>query len=458
MSSSHALIVDDSKTAQLRLKRMLEAYDLHIDVVSSAEEALAYLSYRAPAVIFLDQSMKGMDGIEALQTIKANPATATLPVIMYTSEKGAVFTGQARALGALDILYKSSLKPSSLEKMLGSLKVPPRKTSQVEASPAPSPGDPPSPQQHPVLTEIRGQIARLFEIHIADVGRQIDKSTQFLGRRIAASQEQSRNAPMEIVVGDLPLSVLNDEVSAERRRISLVSNSLLCILLVGLVAMGALLWQLRDSLATVTEDYQTALGIAEMNAAQILHMSGELHDMQSSVQTGAQTTSQDSGRDNSRLLDAIAWAAKADLHFAYDEEPLNENLLSEFQGLLDLLAAWDYRGAVEVRLHFSNACLSYNNSGELELAADELPVSDCVFRQSVENEFPVSDYLGLPYLSFEQLTPPLQDGDIDLIVSSVGLDEPRVQYPQIAAVNTAGQWNQVALQNNYVSFAFYALE
>ncbi|MEX1032609.1 MAG: response regulator [Cellvibrionaceae bacterium] len=445
MSSPHALIVDDSKTAQLRLKRMLEAYDLRIDVVSSAEEALAYLSYRAPAVIFLDQSMKGMDGIEALKTIKANPATATIPVIMYTSEKGDVFTGQARALGALDILYKSSLKPSSLEKMLASLKIPSRKSS-----PTPSPGATPSPQPHPELAEIRGQIARLFEIHIADVGRQIDKSTQFLGRRITASLEQIRSRPMEVVVGDLPLSVLNDEVSAERRRIALVSNGLLCLLLVGLVAMGALLWQLRGSLANVAEDYQTASAMAEMNAAQILQMSSDLY--------GAQTAARTSAKDTVRLLDAIAWAAKADLRFDYDQEPLNEDLLNEFQPLVYLLAAADFRGVVEMRLHFGNACLAYNDGGELELAADELGMNECVFRQSLGQEFPVSDYLGLPYLSFEQLTPPLRDGNIDLIVSSVGLDEPRVQYPHLASVESAGQWNQVALQNNYVSLAFYSLD
>ena len=42
--------------------------------------------------------MPGIDGSRALQIIKSNPDTAMIPVIMYTSKSGDVYTGQARAL------------------------------------------------------------------------------------------------------------------------------------------------------------------------------------------------------------------------------------------------------------------------------------------------------------------------------------------------------------------------
>src|SRR4051812_3984728 len=118
MNPSQVLIVDDSKTAQHLLKRMLQKYHLKIDVVSSAEEALAYLSYNHPAVIFLDHQMTGMTGMEALKTIKASPHTALIPVVMYTSQQDDVFVSQAIALGAQDILAKGAMQPSNLERVL----------------------------------------------------------------------------------------------------------------------------------------------------------------------------------------------------------------------------------------------------------------------------------------------------------------------------------------------------
>jgi CheY-like chemotaxis protein len=70
MATKQALIVDDSKSAQQVLTRMLKKFDLQADAAFSAEEALAYLSHRQPAVIFLDENMPGMNGIE---TLKTNP-------------------------------------------------------------------------------------------------------------------------------------------------------------------------------------------------------------------------------------------------------------------------------------------------------------------------------------------------------------------------------------------------
>ena len=54
MTIKRALIVDDSTTAQYRLKKMLRRYPLDIDIVDSGEAALRYLARHAPAVIFMD--------------------------------------------------------------------------------------------------------------------------------------------------------------------------------------------------------------------------------------------------------------------------------------------------------------------------------------------------------------------------------------------------------------------
>ena len=50
--------------------------------------------------------MPGMDGFQAVQSIKNNPRTAAIPILMYTSQEGDLYLGQARALGAEGVLPK----------------------------------------------------------------------------------------------------------------------------------------------------------------------------------------------------------------------------------------------------------------------------------------------------------------------------------------------------------------
>lgn len=123
MPNKSALIVDDSTTAQYRLKKMLRAYDLNIDTVDSGEAALRYLANNAPDVIFMDHLMPGMDGFRALQIIKSHPETAMIPVIMYTSKSGDVYTGQARALGALDVVSKDTINAADLSKVMEAIHI-----------------------------------------------------------------------------------------------------------------------------------------------------------------------------------------------------------------------------------------------------------------------------------------------------------------------------------------------
>ena len=120
MGAKRALIVDDSKSARLFLARALEKYDIDVDNAESAEAAIEYLSHNHPDVIFMDHLMPGMDGLQAVRAIKNDPRTATIPVMMYTSQEGELFLGQARALGAVGVLPKQ-IRPTDVSKVLNQL-------------------------------------------------------------------------------------------------------------------------------------------------------------------------------------------------------------------------------------------------------------------------------------------------------------------------------------------------
>jgi CheY-like chemotaxis protein len=117
MAIKKALIVDDSKSACLVLKRMLKEFALDVDTVESAIDALQYLENHQPDVIFMDHMMPGMDGFEAIKHIKINPKTAVIPIMMYTSRSGDVYLSQARELGAIGIIPKT-ISPVGLKASL----------------------------------------------------------------------------------------------------------------------------------------------------------------------------------------------------------------------------------------------------------------------------------------------------------------------------------------------------
>src|SRR5580692_10498259 len=131
MARKSALVVDDSKSARFILSRMLEKYDIEVDMAESAEQAIEYLKSNRPDAIFMDHLMPGMDGLQAVKAIKGNPQTAMIPIMMYTSQEGELYVGQARALGAMGVLPKQ-VRPVDVSKVLYELHLLPDRRDMAE--------------------------------------------------------------------------------------------------------------------------------------------------------------------------------------------------------------------------------------------------------------------------------------------------------------------------------------
>ena len=59
-----------------------------------------------PRLALLDIQMPRLSGIEVLERLKADPRTADIPVVIFTSFAGEEIEAQARALGAVEFLQK----------------------------------------------------------------------------------------------------------------------------------------------------------------------------------------------------------------------------------------------------------------------------------------------------------------------------------------------------------------
>src|SRR5690606_19592963 len=189
--SKRALIVDDSRSARVILSRMLEGYGLEVDTSESAEAALEYLRQARPDVIFMDHLMPGMDGFQAIQAIKGNPDTATIPVVMYTSQEGELYVSQARALGAVGVLPKT-VKHADVSRVLYQLRLLPERrdarpvvaAAQNEAATATVQIEAVRPSSGEVETAIRNAIAPLLKEHSSEMRRFVLASLEAFARRI----------------------------------------------------------------------------------------------------------------------------------------------------------------------------------------------------------------------------------------------------------------------------------
>ena len=79
------LVVDDTPQNVLLLADLLASRGHTVVTAASGAEALRRIDDDAPDLVLLDVVMPEMSGWEVCRTIRANPATAVLPVIMVTA-------------------------------------------------------------------------------------------------------------------------------------------------------------------------------------------------------------------------------------------------------------------------------------------------------------------------------------------------------------------------------------
>ena len=84
-AAADILVVHDTPANVRLLKTILEARGYEVRSASSGAEALAAVAERRPDLVLLDVVMPGMDGLEACRRLRADPATAALPVLMVTA-------------------------------------------------------------------------------------------------------------------------------------------------------------------------------------------------------------------------------------------------------------------------------------------------------------------------------------------------------------------------------------
>jgi threonine synthase len=91
---SSVLIVDDTDDARRLIRRILQSQgSFALLEASNGRQALELASLENPDLIILDLMMPELDGFAVLDALKANPATAHIPVVVVTAKE---LTGEER--------------------------------------------------------------------------------------------------------------------------------------------------------------------------------------------------------------------------------------------------------------------------------------------------------------------------------------------------------------------------
>jgi CheY-like chemotaxis protein len=441
MARKRALVVDDSKSARVILSRMLEKYDIEVDMAEAAEQAIEYLKHNRPDAIFMDHLMPGMDGLQAVQAIKGNPQTAMIPIMMYTSQEGELYVGQARALGAMGVLPKQ-VRPVDVSKVLYELHLLPDRRDMSEAALAPVELEGDVPVERAAAAAKAGSGAdwgRRLESAVkeqtADVRRFIVASLDSFASRIVSDL---RNAMPAQAAAELPPLPVRAQRPVWPWAVGLTGAVLIA-------AVFAASWVAeRDDLAKSRAD------VAAMTAA-----NGELLRARSDLSATVKdlTAALTAASASSGPTPGSAFAARAE-QVPYGEIPFDHGRLDVLRDLLARLQTQGFHGVVKITSLAGLFCLSGNATDGFSLAGASLLASKC-------------DLIGNPFdealsgqqrqsLAFANLIAGVRQrtgGAITVALENAGNARPTVPYPARNDALTAGEWNRAASANNRVEFS-----
>jgi CheY-like chemotaxis protein len=107
------LIIEDEKLIIVSTQMVLEAAGFRVESATNGEEGIAKARNVTPDLILLDIMMPGIDGWETLTRLKRDPATAGIPVVIFTAREHSRGHQRSADMGAVDY-FRKPFEPDEL--------------------------------------------------------------------------------------------------------------------------------------------------------------------------------------------------------------------------------------------------------------------------------------------------------------------------------------------------------
>jgi CheY-like chemotaxis protein len=107
------LIADDEPAVRALVRVTLEDDDYHILEAADGVEALETIRAEHPSLVLLDIMMPGMNGLEVCRVVKSDPTTSGTVVVMLTAQAQQRDRDRGLAAGA-DVYFTKPFSPLAL--------------------------------------------------------------------------------------------------------------------------------------------------------------------------------------------------------------------------------------------------------------------------------------------------------------------------------------------------------
>ncbi|OGY24018.1 MAG: hypothetical protein A2126_00895 [Candidatus Woykebacteria bacterium GWB1_45_5] len=108
------LVVDDEDAVREIYKKEFTLAKFNVVVAADGEEGLLKAAEETPDLILLDIMLPKMSGIDVLKSLKQNPPTKTIPVLLLTNLGEETIIKEGFELGADGYLLKVSYTPAQV--------------------------------------------------------------------------------------------------------------------------------------------------------------------------------------------------------------------------------------------------------------------------------------------------------------------------------------------------------
>ena len=102
----NVILAEDDLDIQLVARLALKRAGFIVKVVGNGREAIEAVHQEAPDVVLLDWMMPELDGPETCRRLKADPATAAIPIIFLTAKSQEAEIQRGLSLGAAGYVTK----------------------------------------------------------------------------------------------------------------------------------------------------------------------------------------------------------------------------------------------------------------------------------------------------------------------------------------------------------------
>lgn len=426
MPGKRALVVDDSKSARVVLSRLLEKYGIEVDSADSAESALDYLRDHHPDVIFMDHLMPGMDGLQAVREIKANPSLASIPIMMYTSQEGEIYGGQARASGAIGVLPKS-IRPIDVTKALYQLQLLPERRDGEPSALQSANGEPAAAQAQPAPgtdPRTRSAVEAMLKEQSVELRRFMVSTLEAHTHRILSELRPREPEPPEDAeptpppAAPMPWGWMLATGSA----------------VVALIVVAVLYWQSVTAMRQAERAFEavTASNESLSQAIENWRVANE------------RAVAQDANPGGPRPMV---------LSVPFGEQPMAPSRLEAVRNLVGQLERTAISGTIRVETFLGTFCVVGSAAQGYSLAPPATPAAQC---ELIGN--PLDEATGgaaRQPLAFANLAASVRQrtgGAIELELVAGPRERVVATYPAVEQA-TAGQWNAAAQSNNRIEIS-----